>query len=274
LPKGNLAELYRGGRKRYELMDQGIMKIADIPDTVKLTANQRIQSQTAKTGIQHINRTAIQLFLQRLQYPISFIDFETVGAAIPIFDGTRPFQAVPIQFSAHVLRSSESEREHFGFLAGEGLTDPRPDFMWRLRDVLPSEGSVVVFNAAFESTRLKECCELMPDFRPWVESIQRRLVDLLEPFQKFHFYDIRQAGSCSIKSILPLITAEKYDGLSIRNGAIASSEFVRITFGDVHDDERERVRKALEAYCEKDTLALVSIMLALRALVAANRIDL
>jgi hypothetical protein len=42
---------------------------------------------------------------------------------------------------------------------------------------------VVVFNAQFELGRLAKCSDLLPEFRPWVNGIKRRVVDLLLPFR-------------------------------------------------------------------------------------------
>ncbi len=41
---------------------------------------------------------------------------------------------------------------------------------------------------------------------------------------------------------------------------LASLEYERITYGDVPEKERLKVRKALEKYCELDTLAEVEIV--------------
>jgi hypothetical protein len=51
--------------------------------------------------------------------------------------------------------------------------------------------------------------------------------------------------------------------LEIQEGGAASREFVRVTFGDVSESERKRVRKALEAYCGQDTEGMVWILDAL-----------
>jgi hypothetical protein len=51
----------------------------------------------------------------------------------------------------------------------------------------------------------------------------------------------------------------RYDG-EIADGATASSEYLRVTFGNVDEEERSRVRRALESYCELDTLAMVMLV--------------
>ncbi len=120
-----------------------------------MTGNQAIQRQASVTGQPHVNRPAVRKFLRRLRYPLHFLDFETFSTAIPLFDGLRPYQQVPFQFSMHTVRSEGAESEHQGFLA-EGCNDPREEFMGRLRGVLGGKGSIVAYNAGFEIRRLKE----------------------------------------------------------------------------------------------------------------------
>ena len=265
LPEASVFTLYRGGKKSFALLKRGIRGLANIPDDFKLTANQEIQRTTLLTGKPHVDRLAIAGFLKQLENPASYLDFETFGTAIPLFDGTRPFQQVPFQFSLHVVRAENGEPEHRQFLA-EGTADPRPEFMRRLRDALPETGSVVTYNAAFEKSRLQECCDLLPEFKPWFRGVEPRVVDLLLPFRGFRYYHPQQHGSASMKAVLPALTGKGYENLSIQEGGTASREFLRVAYGQVTDGERRRVRQHLEEYCGQDTMGMVQIVNYLRSL--------
>jgi hypothetical protein len=243
LPEANVMTLYRGGAKGFKLLADGIMAISDIPDDFKLTANQEIQRRTAKTGQPYVDKPAIGAFLNQLKFPVNYLDFETFGTAIPLFDGVRPYQQVPFQFSLHVVRSPDTKPEHYKFLA-EGVSDPRPEFMRRLQEVLPTEGSVVAFNAPFELARLQECCDLLPQCGPWVKNVECRIVDLLMPFRGFRYYHPKQNGSGSMKSVLPALTGKDYNHLAIQEGGTASREFLRVHFTDAPKVERQRVLRA------------------------------
>ena len=132
--------------------------------------------------------------------------------------------------------------------------------MRQLRAVLPDTGSVVTYNASFETSRLKECCGLLPEFEPWLRKVTPRVVDLLLPFRGFRYHHPDQNGSNSMKAVLPALTGQGYDHLTIQEGGAASREFLRITYGQVTDDECRRVRLDLEAYCGLDTLGMVQIV--------------
>jgi hypothetical protein len=270
LPEANVFTLYNDRSRKYKLLAQGIHHLKDIPADVKLTDNQSIQRATLLAGQPHIDCPAIAAFLRQLKYPVSYLDFETFDTAIPLFDETSPYQQVPFQFSLHVVRSENAKPEHCQFLA-EGTADPRPEFMRQLRDALPETGSVVTYNASFETGRLKEGCELLPEFKPWFRKVTPRIVDLLLPFRGFRYYHPQQHGSASMKAVLPALTGKGYEHLAIQEGGAASREFLRVTHGQVTAAERRRVRQHLEEYCGLDTMGMVSILGELEKLAVSKK---
>jgi hypothetical protein len=260
LPLHNVLELYADRKGRgFDLLQHGVLRIADIPDDYPLSAKQQSQRAVAISGKPHVKRTQIEKFLSTLEYPLHFLDFETFTTAIPIFDGTWPYQQIPFQFSLHLVREVGAQPEHARFLV-EGRHDPRSDFMRQLKSAIESVGSILVFNAAFEKGRLRELAEVIPQYEDWVEAVTGRMVDLLIPFRAFNFYHPDQGGSASMKSVLPALTGKDYADLEIQEGNTAGREFIRVTFGNVSESERERVRRALDIYCGQDTEGMAWIL--------------
>ena len=266
LPPQNVLDLYDDKKGRgWDLLKRGVLRLADIPDDYSLSAKQEIQRETAISGKPYAKKTQIQTFLKGLQYPLHFLDFETFQMAIPMFDGTRPYQQIPFQFSLHIIHKAGMKPEHRKFLA-EGRNDPRADFMRQLKSSIEPSGSIVVFNASFEKSRMKECAVVLPEYASWVTAVNGRIVDLLNPFKAFTFYHPDQCGSASMKLVLPALTGKDYKSLEIQEGGAASREFLRVTFGDVSESERKRVRRALEKYCGQDTEGMIWILDALRSM--------
>ena len=172
---------------------------------------------------------------------------------------------MPFQFSLHRQTAPGAKPEHFGFLA-DGHGDPRPEFLNQLRACIGTEGSVVVYNAKFELGILEALAKAYPQHGGWIKGINKRMVDLLEPFQGFSYYDPEQHGSASIKAVLPVLTGKSYDDLEIRQGGQASIEFLRVHFGTASATEREKVRRNLERYCGQDTEGMIWIVDELRRL--------
>ncbi len=266
LPMHNVTTLVRVGGKSFRMMAHRIFGIVDIPDDFKLTPRQEIQRQAVISSQPHIDHHAVAAFLARLKFPVHYLDFETFGPAIPLFDGTRPFEAVPFQFSLHIQQAPGAEPQHHSYLA-KGTNDPRQEFMQRLRALLGDTGPVLVWNASFEKSVLARCAEMYTEFKPWVASAKRRIVDLHLPFKRFDYYHPDQRASTSIKAVMPALTGRGYDELEIQEGSAASQEYMRVTFTDVSDDERQRVRRQLEEYCGRDTEGMVWIVESLRVAV-------
>ena len=266
LPEHNPLNLYRFSKKKaYKLIRDGILDISKLPEGTSLNDKQSIQIDCIRQKKEFINKQEIQDFLKGLRYPLYFLDFETYAFAVPPFDGTKPYQQIPFQFSLHIQDSKDSGLVHHSFLA-EGKNDPRPKFIERLREVLGENGDIIAYNAPFEMGRLKECGKFMSEHKPWILTVNARFVDLLKPFRDFNYYNPKQHGSNSIKAVLPALVGKSYEGMEISEGGTASREYVRVAFGDITPEDRAKVRKALEEYCKLDTKAMVDIINKLKAL--------
>jgi len=267
LPESNVFSLYRGKTLGFELLQQKIQKLADIPPGTKLNSSQSIQLKCAKTNKPHIDKKGIANFLSTLQYPYYFLDFETVGLAIPFYDGTRPYQNIPFQFSLHIVQKEGGKQEHHSFLV-EGKADPRPEILKELKSLLGNSGSIIAYNSSFEAGCLDGCAESYPQYSEWVQQIKQRIIDLLIPFRSFYYYHPKQGGSASLKSVLPALTGRGYQGMEIADGGTASREYARVTFGDAGEEEKQKVRKQLEEYCGLDTEGMIWIVEELTKLIS------
>jgi predicted RecB family nuclease len=157
----------------------------------------------------------------------------------------------------------KAEPEHFEFLAMDA-SDPRRDFIESLCAALGENGSIVVYNAAFESQRLLELAAWLPEFADRIKNIQSRLFDLL-PIIRNCVYHPAFAGSYSLKSVLPALVPDmSYAGMAVGNGQDAGLAWQSLVHGGLDCDGRGRLRKALLDYCGQDTLALVRLLEALR----------
>lgn len=260
LPENNVTNLYRlRKQKAFELINDGIHSIKDVPETIKLTNNQQIQKQCEMTGKPHIDKEGIKQFLQKLEYPLHYLDFETFNTGIPMFDGLKPYQQVPFQFSLHIVKKKGAKPEHHMFLA-DGKDDPRKQFIEKLKDALGEKGSIIVYNQSFEKRILRELVEAFPKYKKWVENTCDRVIDLLIPFRSFHYYNPEQQGSASIKSVLPAITGKSYKGMEIADGGTASISFLKAEYEEIDEKEKTRIRKALEKYCTLDTEGMIWII--------------
>jgi len=259
LPENSIFDLRGGKTAQFSLYEQGFISIKDIPDYIPLTRQQQIQKECVMTGNVHVEKEQIRRFLSNLKYPLYYLDFETFGPAIPMYDGTRPYQDIPFQFSLHVVENDTSEPVHHSSLA-EGREDPRPQILHKLRESLGSEGSIIAYNAGFEEGVLKELVEAFPEYTHWLEGILVRMVDLLFPFTNFHYYNASQKDTASLKKVLPAVTGKGYEEMGIGAGMDASIAYGRIMCGNATGDEIAKVRADLLKYCKLDTEGMIWVV--------------
>ncbi len=255
LPEHNVTELYMHRGKAFEYLEKGLLRIGDITDKIGLNPKQAIQHDAIDNGT-HIDKHHLQDWIDALEYPLYFLDFEAFNPAIPVFSHTHPYEQVPFQFSLHIQEEDGSVR-HVEFLA-DNDDDPREKLAEALK-ALGDKGSIVAYNARFERTVIANLAKRYD--APWLEDIDDRFVDLLVPFRNFWYYDKEQHGSCSMKAVLPALTGNGYD-MEINRGDQASREFLRSAL--LGETERERIRNALLAYCAQDTEGMIDILRVLK----------
>lgn len=247
------------GKKLAELVDSDIFNIKDIPDDFTLTANQQAQVDIEKLGAPRIDREAVQRSLAELEFPLYFLDYESVNPAVPLVDGVRPHQQMVFQYSLHILDTPSSELRHTEHLSREASLNALEALASQMRADIGNTGSVIVWNKIFERDRNKELAELFPQYAEFYESLNARIYDLMEIFAKNYYVHPGFLGKCSIKNVLPVLVPElSYKELAIGKGDIASVRWYEIATNE-NNDNADQVFADLLAYCKLDTLAMVKI---------------
>ena len=255
-------KLFRSGWKLNNLLAQNITRIEDVPDHIKMTEREQIAVQSAKSNQVHKDTQKIQNFLDTLEYPLYFLDYETIGLnnPVPLFDQSRPYQQIPFQFSLHIQAIKNGPVEHIEFLHTE-KTDPRPDLIRKLIDNCGEKGSVVVYNQGFESRIHNEMARDFPAFKTDLDNITARMVDIMSPFRSRYLYHPDLKCSFSIKKVLPAFVPEmSYDNLAIGDGGTASQLYLNCLKGTIPPEEQKKIFDNLRIYCGQDTLAEVKLL--------------
>jgi hypothetical protein len=248
--------------KLARLAELGVTSIRDIPANFPLTEVQQRAFASAVSGKAWFGKD-LKKTLKELRFPLYFMDFETLGPAIPRFAGMRPFDPIPFQWSVHVQRKPGNELEHYEFLAKD-TSDPRPAFLKNLLCVLGDTGHIVVYNQAFESGVLESLASGLPEYEPTVSNLQERLWDLL-PVIRSQTYHVNYRGSFSLKDVLPALVPEMtYDGMGVSEGDQAGVVWDAIIHGWLSEEEEKKAKQDLLAYCQQDTLAMVKLVDVLR----------
>jgi hypothetical protein len=244
-----------GQSKLDELAGMGIKDIGDIPETFSLSKIQdRIRTSVGNQQ-EYISKN-LKAELNDMEYPIHFLDFETIGPAIPRYAGTRPYQTIPFQWSDHILYE-DGQLDHREYLCNEDK-DPREDFTQTLLEVSGTKGNMVIYTS-YETGVLNSLIEHFPQYADELQSVIYRLKDLHAIIRK-NFYHPKFYGSFSLKYVLPALVPEmSYDKLSIQDGMQASLDYLRMIDPGTDEKEKATIREDLLTYCGQDTLAMVKI---------------
>lgn len=241
------------------LEDNGIELLNDIPLDCPLNEKQLSQVEAMRTGKQSIDKDEISNFLRELKYPLYFLDYETLAGVIPAFDGYRPYQQVPFQYSLHILEKPGGEVCHKEYLHTEN-SDPVPNLLDHLHNDFEEEGSVISWYMSFEKSRNTEMAKQVPKYEKFLLGVNDRMFDLMTPFSKGWFVDKDFFGSASIKYVLPALLPElSYKGLNIQNGEQAQRIWMETVLKNKNSNLKDKIFEGLKKYCGLDTYAMYAI---------------
>ena len=241
------------------LEDNGIEALNDIPLDAPLNERQTRQVEAMKSGEQKVNKEEIKNFIDELEYPLHFFDYETMMGVIPAFDGYRPYQQTPFQYSLHIMPKPEAELIHKEYLHTDN-SDPIPELLKHLKDDFEDSGSVISWSMKFEKARNTEIAKLYPRYAKILQNINDRMVDLMIPFSKGWFVDKDFFGSASIKAVLPVLLPElSYKELEIGGGADAQRIWMETVLKGMNPEKKEKIMEDLIKYCTLDTYAMYAI---------------
>lgn len=256
MPAHWIFDLYGVSQKKFdELTGMNVEDIKDIPDAFNLTELQERMRKCVKNNETFISKR-LHAQLTDVEYPVHFLDFETVNPAIPRYAHTSPYQVIPFQWSDHILYEDGS-LAHKEYLCDDDR-DPRDDFTRTLLHALGQKGTIFIYTT-YEKTIIERLAEYLPQYRDDLLRIPNRFKDLCAIIRHY-FYHPGFHGSFSLKFVLPVLVPEmRYDTLSIKDGSHASFEYLRMIHPDTVSEEKEKIKEDLLVYCSQDTLAMVRI---------------
>jgi hypothetical protein len=212
------------------IINNGVYSFDDIYSDGNLAnmLNDRQYMQVEKT-VKRSNQEFInpKLFdeMDRWEFPLHFIDFETSMVAVPFHKGQHPYEQVAFQFSCHTLRKN-GQMDHEQWIETERGKFPNYNFVKALKNVLEKDNGTIFRYAAHENTVLRQIQKQMVEkneeqFGEWIEWVdtltqwydkdtkekfegERNMVDMLALVKKYYYHP-EMEGSNSIKSVLPAI---------------------------------------------------------------------
>lgn len=226
--------------KKEDLIAKGICKLSDVTedmlglkkdDKPGMSISERQMHQVYKVKTKdnepEIDLKGLQAEIEKLAFPLHFIDFETIQPAIPFHKGRCPYEGIAFQFSHHQMELDGTVTHKGEYLNTK--TFPNYEFVRQLKDQLTRDRGSIFRYSNHENTYLNYIyTQLEEDLNPpedveglqdFIKSISksssnrkkenswigdRNMIDLCE-WVKRYYYDPRTNGSNSIKYVLPAI---------------------------------------------------------------------
>ena len=257
--------------KKLELYNSGLVSYDDILASGGINLKADVQMEYELYDYKpKINKEVIEKLLSSLSYPLYFLDFESYQDSIPTIDGTKPYQQICFQYSLHYYLEEDGKLFHKEYLSDDYNGNLMYGLCKQLCDDIPMNSCVLVYNQAFEKTRLSEMANMFPEFSEHLLNIRDNIIDLLPPFKNQDYYVKEMGGSASIKKVLPALfpndSSLDYHNLSqVHKGDEASAAYLSLK--NLNNEDEEKLRSNMLKYCELDTYAMVKIYMKLKTLI-------
>ena len=256
-PEYPVTILPRAGELARTLQEEGYIDLCEVPASRLVNPLHR-RVHAASISHQPFMDPEAGAAMRRLAYPRYYLDFETVDFAVPKWIGTRPYQQIPFQWSCHV-EQRDGSIAHDMFLDLTGAP-PMRAFAESLLAVLGDSGPILVYNMAFEKTRILELAAMFSDLAAPLNALIPRIVDLL-PITREYYYHPAMKGSWSIKKVIPTIAPDlDYGNLeNVASSGDAPLAYLEATHPATTAARSADLDAALRRYCANDTLAMVRL---------------
>lgn len=239
-------------QNKLEAYEKGVTQIKELdPSLLEGFPLQYAQYMASKMNRTFIDGLALQTWLSKIEYPISYLDFEWDTFPIPPYQNMHPFDVLCFQYSLHIERKNGT----LGHVDFFGTGDCRKDFIESLIENVPKEGTILVYNMdGAEKLRLIQLSEQFPEYEKDLMAICERMIDLSKPFEQGIYYDSRMRGHYSLKNLLPVFRADyTYEDLDIQNGM--SAVYAYRNYEKSSASEQADIQHAIRVYCMMDTYA-------------------
>ncbi len=269
VPEYSVHDLYAIGKSSHKLralIENKLFHLHDIEDSSEFNDRQQNQIETHKTKEEIVVKGEIERVLHGYSYPLYFFDYETFAPAVPIFDGYKPYQRMPIQFSLHYVETQGGPLLHMEYVHTEN-SDPAEAVAKKLIEMVDPRGTVLAWNVGFERSVTNELATRLPKYATPLLRICDQMQDHMEIFSKQHYVHRDFGGSSSIESVMNVLLPKmSYDHLPYTGQDVGFVWWRDIVLKE--GAERDEKLRLITEYCKQDTFVMVEIWRILRDMVA------
>jgi predicted RecB family nuclease len=198
-----------------------------------------------------VDKEKITSFLSKIQSPMTAMDMEMWGPAIPQINGTKPFEQLP-----YLVCFFDGKKHSNVFL--EYAKDDRRQFAELLLENTKGFESILVYDGTMEKMVINGLIKLFADLKPDLEHLKTKFIDIFDIFLEFSYYHPAFKTNFSLKTVAGVLL-EDINYSKITSGLEAMAYFDQQRL-ETNLTEKGIIKQELINYCQTDTLATYQLV--------------
>ncbi len=198
-----------------------------------------------------VDKEKITSFLSKIQSPMTAMDMEMWGPAIPQINGTKPFEQLP-----YLVCFFDGKKHSNVFL--EYAKDDRRQFAELLLENTKHFESILVYDGTMEKMVINGLIKLFADLKSDLEHLKTKFIDIFDIFLEFSYYHPAFKTNFSLKTVAGVLLEDiNYSKITSGLEAMAYFDQQRLETNLI---EKESIKQELINYCQTDTLATYQLV--------------
>ncbi|MCR8612936.1 MAG: DUF2779 domain-containing protein [Mycoplasma sp.] len=225
---------------------------------------------------------SVKALLDNMKKNVIWYDFEGYSLPYAAVDNAMPYQQIAFQCSIIRTKKSKIDNDYCLNIVKDPKNIQLDDFFDIIEKIYANKANFyVVYNQAYENTRLKEMLEYLyfgkhkkyEKAKEYVRYIIDNTVDLAKFFscsknnlpiilipELYGFHSIKKIEKYITNSGLQLETMiTPYKELEVQNGLMAMELAIKRSTGILGDNEWKKISEKLKIYCENDVRAMIMV---------------
>jgi predicted RecB family nuclease len=198
-----------------------------------------------------VDKEKINSFLSKIKSPMTAMDMEMWGPAIPQINGTKPFEQLP-----YLVCFFDGKKHSNVFL--EYAKDDRRLFAELLLENTKGFESILVYDGTMEKMVINGLIKLFADLKPDLEHLKTKFIDVFDIFLEFSYYHPAFKTNFSLKTVAGVLL-EDINYSKITSGLEAMAYFDQQRL-ETNLTEKGIIKQELINYCQTDTLATYQLV--------------
>lgn len=144
IPKNSIFELHwLTEAQKFELYANDVMQVENIPDNFLSDPQQQLRLTAHKTQNRYFDRVAVRNYTKEMSHPTCLLKIWYYRSALPIFEGTRPYEKLPLIAVTGILQGTNLEIQYYRF---GSKTNFLPGLQQMLADISGQCRSIITFD--------------------------------------------------------------------------------------------------------------------------------